>query len=265
MLFCSTSPSHLFHINSELAPTTHMASPPDPNMRPPGASAPPIVGVSMVFLKVQTFYVMEGREADVVLVLKNPTPVELLASAKVLSDASPVFKEMLASGPSNNAPRSSANPQRLEMGDDVGSHQMAFLHIALHGGRFNPDYSGSAKEEQTGLSVISNVAILAKKFRVVDSMKEIISPNLLAPFTKRLLRPHLNQDQACNHDAMLAMTAYLLEQDELFAVFTRRMILDHCARLSEVHAVVLQEIPPAAICKSTNPFPFTCEPMLTAQ
>lgn len=121
-------------------------------------------------------------EGDVVLVFGKPYPMETTVSRKVLTDASPVLKEMLESGASDEAPRSAANPQRLAISDDVSTAHMDFFCAILHGLKPAADYPGP--DEHTWLSLLGGVAIIAKEFRAVDALKGNIAPLLLDPLEK---------------------------------------------------------------------------------
>jgi hypothetical protein len=95
------------------------------------------------------------------------------------------------------------------------------------------------------------VAAVAHMFGAVGTLKETMAPLLLHSFKKRA--PQSAQDQglkACNRDASLALIAFLLEQEDLFALFTRRMILDHSVRLSTLDADILRQLPHLALRKS---------------
>lgn len=119
------------------------------------------------------------------------------------------------------------------MSNDVSAVHMKFLCALMNSHRLSSDYPGT--DEPAVLSLPDGLAVLAKKFSAVAYLSDTISPNLLQPFAKRL--PRLTQDQeqqSFDRDARLAKIAYSLEQEAMFSVFTRRMILDHCIPLSQL-------------------------------
>lgn len=119
------------------------------------------------------------------------------------------------------------------MSSDVSAVHMKFLCALLHGHRLSPKYPG--KDEPAVLSLLGGLAVVAKTFRVVNHLSDNISPNLLQPFAKRLSRSFQDQEQpSFDRDARLTKIAYLLEQEAMFSVFTRRMILDHWIPLSQL-------------------------------
>jgi hypothetical protein len=88
---------------------------------------------------IQRNSLAEPGKGDVVLMLRSYGK-ETLVNAKVLSDASPIFKEVLDKGAENRAPRSSTNPQELEAPTNVEEAHVLFLCGILHGHRPTPDY-----------------------------------------------------------------------------------------------------------------------------
>ena len=104
--------------------------------------------------------------------------------------------------------------------------------------------------EPAVLSLLDGLAVVAKKFRAVGYLSDTISPSLLQPFAKRL--PRVAQDQkqqSFNRDAQLAKIAYLLEQEAMFSIFTRRMILDHCIPLSQLEPSIAKAFEPLLLRK----------------
>ena len=165
-----------------------------------------------------------------------------------MCEASPVFKKWLGPDSRNLLQRSVVNPQWLEMSSDVSAVHMRFFCALLHGHRLAHDYPGT--DEPAVLSLLDGLAVVAKKFRAVGYLSDTISPNLLQPFAKRL--PRVAQDQkqqSINHDGQLAKIAYLLEQEAMFSVFTRRMILDHCVPLSQLEPSTAKAFEPLLLRK----------------
>lgn len=185
------------------------------------------------------------EEADVVLEFEDSC---LMVSGRIMCEASPVFKKWLGPDSRNLLQRSVVNPQWLEMSSDVSAVHMRFFCALLHGHRLAHDYPGT--DEPAVLSLLDGLAVVAKKFRAVGYLSDTISPNLLQPFAKRL--PRVAQDQkqqSFNHDGQLAKIAYLLEQEAMFSVFTRRMILDHCVPLSQLEPSTAKAFEPLLLRK----------------
>ena len=181
-------------------------------------------------LTTQKRQLAKDDEADFVLQFEQ---AYIIVSARIMSDASPVFKDWLLSDSSNQAPRSATRPQWREMENDVSAVHMKFLCALLHGYHLSSDYPGT--DEQAVLSFLDGVAILAKMYRAVECLSDDISPRLLQPFAKRAPQPARGQEQrSFDRDVQLARVACLLEHQAMYSLFTRRMILDHCIPLSSV-------------------------------
>ena len=188
-------------------------------------------------------------EADVVLQFEDSY---ISVSARIMSESSSVFKKWLSSDSSDPATRSATNPQWLEMSSDVSAVHMKFLCALLHGHRLSSDYPGT--DEPAVLSLLDGLAVVAKKFRAVSYLSDTISPNLLQPFAKRLPRSVQNQEQrSFDRDTQLAKIAYLLEQEAMFSVFTRRMILDHCIPLSQLEPSTAKAFEPLLLRQFKSP------------
>jgi hypothetical protein len=79
------------------------------------------------------FKVPIARDGDVVLVLDTPEPSEITVKGEIISEASPIFKQMLASDPEAQRSRSSKNPQRLKIKDQHLLVGLVWLCSVLHG------------------------------------------------------------------------------------------------------------------------------------
>jgi hypothetical protein len=203
----------------------------------------------MESLTTQKRQLARDDEADVVLQFELSY---IIVSARIMSESSPVFKKWLGLDSSNPTPRSATNPQWLEMSSDVSAVQMKFLCALLHGHRLRSDYLG--KDEAAVLSLLDGLAAVAKKFRAVSYLSDTISPNLLQPFAQRLSRSIHDQEQrGFDRDAQLAKIAYLLEQEAMFSVFTRRMILDHCIPLSQLEPSTAKAFEPLLLRQFKSP------------
>jgi hypothetical protein len=231
-----------------------MASPMDLDNHPPGTSATPGLRAPRKSSKIQRCSLAKAGEGDVVLMLKpNGKAIHVLMNAKILGDVSSDFKDMLESNVSGGVPRSSKHPQELELSEDEDDWRgfTLLLCAIFHSRAPKADFPRlHATTETECLSHLLEVVIFAKKFCEFDTMKETIAPLFLQRFTEFDPQPQSTQDQrveACNYDALLATIAYVLEQEVPFALFTRRMILDHDIRLSTLDADVLQHLPPMAL------------------
>jgi hypothetical protein len=123
-----------------------------------------------------------------------------------------------------------------------------FLCALLHGYKLSPDYPGT--DEHAVLSLLDGMAAVAKRFRAVDYLSKTISPFLLQPFAER--PPQNTQVQEQNtpdRDAQLAKIAYLLEQEAMFSVFTRRMVLDYCIPVSQLESSMAAAFEPLLLRK----------------
>lgn len=138
------------------------------------------------------------------------------------------------------------------MSSDVSAVHMKFLCALLHGYRLSSDYPDTVGDP-AALSLLDGMAMVAKKFRAVGYLSDNISPKLLQPFAKRLSQPARNQEQqSFNRDAQLAKIAYLLEQEAMLSLFTRRLILDHCTPLSYMKPSIAKTFEPGLLRKSQN-------------
>ena len=100
------------------------------------------------------------------------------------------------------------------------------------------------------LSLLGGLAIVAKKFRAVGYLSDTISPNLLQPSAQHVSTSARDQEQQnFNRDAQLAKIAYLLEQEAVSSVFTKRLILDHCIHLSQLEPSIAKAFEPTLLCK----------------
>lgn len=200
----------------------------------------------MESLTIQKRQLARDDEADVVLQFEESY---IIVSTRIISECSAVFSKWLCSDPSDSVSRSATNPQWIEISSDVSPVHMKFLCALLHGHRLSSEYPST--DEPAVLSLLDGLAVVAKKFRAVGCLSDFISPNLLQPFEKRQPRPARDQEQrSFNYDAQLAKIAYLLEQEAMFSVFTRRMILDHCLPLSQLDPRTAKAFEPLLLCRS---------------
>ena len=190
-------------------------------------------------------------DGDVVLAFDLPTadtsrPKELIVSGKILSEASEIFKEVLASsGPEAEVPRSVEHPHILIIGDWRKYLGLLMLCHALHG----VDSELDQRDDLGSLKLLLEFAKAAKGWCMVEYLKTTISPGLLAPFAQR---PSERDDRSFRTDTDLATIAWMLEQEHLFSLFTRRLLMDHCVPLSECTGDFFKVIPTKAICESTH-------------
>lgn len=189
-------------------------------------------------------------DGDVVLVVDTPyfdemsETRELTISGKILAEASPIFREIL-SRPNAHHSRSVENPQILKLDDWRKYPGLMYVCHVLHGLNYIkldvPDFQGSL--------LLLQFAESAKEWGMVEYMKPVISPRLLAPFLQRSTARRTDETFRTATD--LVTSAYLLDQEELFELFTRRLIMDHCKTLGTCADDLFDVIPARAICKST--------------
>ena len=199
------------------------------------------------------YIVLDG---DVALTFNTRNLDEFVVDGKVLSEASPVFKALLASDLEAQRLRSAKNPQRLQIPDPKLLLGVKMLCLALH--HYPYDILDVEKKAERRILPLLHLAHAARKYRAVDAMQRAISLRLLAPFEKRSLKEH---DGSSQLDVDVAVIAYLLEQKDMFSVSTRRLIMDHCVPLSECGPEFLWVIPAVAICKFSHVLTHS-EPML---
>ena len=194
---------------------------------------------------------------DVVLFVDTPyfdetsETTELAISGAILAQASPIFREIL-SRPNAHHARSVADPEILKLDDWRKYPGLVYVCHVLHGLNYikldRPDFLGHL--------LLLQFAQSAKEWRMVEYMKPVISPRLLAPFLQRSTAPRTDETFRTATD--LVAIAYLLDQEEQFELFTRRLIMDHCKPLNrcgddldKTHDL-FKVVPAQAICKSTS-------------
>jgi hypothetical protein len=196
-------------------------------------------------------YLAGDDEGDVILACHAPyfdkisKGVEHIVSAKRLSEASPLFKKILEVAPN---PRSAADPQILVFDwRKYGGISLLCHVLAGHAKFFNLD-----KRDWQGSLNLLTFAQGAKDWDMVEYLKPVISPGLLAPFAQRLIegRKERRDGKSFRAATDLVTIAYLLEQGEMFELFTRRLTMDHCNPLSHCAPELFAAVPAKAICKS---------------
>lgn len=218
------------------------------NMAPPlAAFAQGTTASPSAYMKCRTA-AKEG-EGDVMLVFKGDELPHLMVNAKVLSNASPVFRAMLATNYSDECLRSAFDPQILE-GVECEQCDMWLLCLLLHGHDLNWP---AGVDDYDLLVMLASMSVLAVKFDAVEYMKKAISSRLLKRFTKRVALPAKDEERACSRDALLAMIAHKLDQEDTFCLFSRRMILDHSFRLSDLDPNIVNQFPPLTLRKFKSP------------
>lgn len=189
------------------------------------------------------------RDGDVILTFDVPKHFEIIVNGKIISDASPVFKAILASNPHAQSGRSVDNPHVLRIDYWQAGTGLILTFGVLHGVSLLSNAGAMAdKKDGGGHLKLVRVAETAKQFDMVEFMKPVISPGLLKPYVKRSFK---GDDNPSRTDAELAAIAYLLDQPEEFSLFTRRLIMDHCGPLSTCSSELFETIPAKAICIST--------------
>lgn len=194
-------------------------------------------------------------DGDIALNFISPTgQTEIIASTKILSEASLVFRKMLAPGPRDRI-YTNEKPQVTQIEDWHLLPGVLQLCLVLHG-----KADKVIEKEDDGTLMLLRFAQVAKKFRAVEFLKPAISPKLLEPFVKRASE---RDDNSFRTDTDLATIAYLLDQEQMFSLFTRRLLMDHCKPLSSCASDLFKTINPYYICKFIHILTHS-EPKLTS-
>ena len=180
-------------------------------------------------------------DGDVVLHFDSPKgKTEIIVSSKILSEASPVFRKLLAPEPRDPI-YSNEKPLVMQIEDWNLLSGMVQLCLVLHG-----KADKIIGRDDDGALALLRFAQVAKKFRAVEFLKPVITYSLLAPFVPRVSE---RGNAAFDNLGDLATAAYLLNQEQLFQLFTRRLIMDHCKLLSTCSDEMFEVIPAKAICE----------------
>jgi hypothetical protein len=198
-------------------------------------------------------YLAGDDEGEVILACHAPyfdeisEGVELIVSGKLLSEASPLFKKVLEVAPS---PRSAADPQILVFDWRKCGGLSLLCHVLAGQGEF---FDLEKRDWQGSLNLLT-FAQAAKEWEMVEYLKPVISPGLLAPFAQRSTEHRTERRDGKSFRAAtdLVTIAYLLEQEQMFELFTRRLIIDHGNPFSHCAPELFEAVPAKAICKSTN-------------
>ena len=161
-------------------------------------------------------------DGDVLLVLEHGRIITVRSD--VLAHSSPVFKDMLGSNFSEGqALRSVTNPKVIALEDD-DLESMAILCILLHKDLTTVHLNASDELVKTADPTrIFQVAVLADKYALVEHLENNMGLNLLTPFARSHQVRRLDLLQALH----LVAAAYLLQQAELFSLFSRRLTIDY--------------------------------------
>ena len=183
-------------------------------------------------------------DGDVCLILEHR---QLRVSSNVLMQKSLVFKAML--GPNfseGQQPRSAENPLTVKLEDD-DTESIAILCVLLHKGVDEACLNIHDKVQATHAATrLARLAIVVDKYAAVDQLEAEEWYALFQPFINRNGEYELDIERTSD----LALAAYLLHQNELFSLFTRRLILDYNKQLSMLkHSDFFAYIPIFAIRK----------------
>lgn len=165
-------------------------------------------------------------DGDVLLTIGE---TRLRVSSVILSSASQVFKTML--GPvylEGQDDRSAQNPKEIPLVDEDVS-VMTRLCRLLHHQRDLPDSSRDPKSLKEDAEGLFDLAVLAEKYFCTESI-QMTGGYLLFELGSRT-KPTDMPISALLH---LIAAAYILEDRRHFALFTRRLVLDHAITYSTV-------------------------------
>ena len=164
-----------------------------------------------------------AAEGDVILTLQHS---RLRVSSVILASASPVFKVML--GPvflEGQDFRGAQYPKEIPLEDD--SSAMTRLCFLLHHKRDPQDptsHSISLLDDAEGLFAL---AVVEDKYGSIDAVR-MAGDSLLSYFAYNSVSTFM----ATQALLYFIGTAYILEDQRQFALYTRRLIMDHAMRFS---------------------------------
>lgn len=158
-------------------------------------------------------------DGDVIFALRNET--KLVVSSVTLSQASPVFHKWLGTNfEEGQDARSAYDPKEIPLPDDDA--EAVRLLCELTHFRAGMGSTSNAKPILEATKEILRLAVVVDKYDCIEAL-HLASSALLNAF-----RYELNQQKVTLESvADLAAAAYLFRQDDHFAFFTRRMILDY--------------------------------------
>lgn len=165
-------------------------------------------------------------DGDVILVLQD---TRLHVSSVILSSASPVFKTML--GPNfleGQDQRSVQDPKEIPQVDDHPTVMKQLCQL-LHLQRGKPGFSYDQNSLAADAEQMFDLTMLAEKYFCTESI-QMTGAYLLFELGSRS-NPRDVPIAALLH---LIAAAYILEDRRHFALFTRRLVLDHVDLLSTI-------------------------------
>ena len=175
-------------------------------------------------------------DGDILLILGE---TRLRVSSVILSSASPVFKVML--GPNfseGQGDRSAQNPKEVTLVDDNLATMMRLCRL-LHHQRDLPETSHNQKPLESHAKDLYDLAILADKYSSTESIK-MAGAYLLFD----LGASSKPEDIPIEALLYLITTAYMMEDQRHFTLFTRRLVMDHVDNYSTVaHHPTLAVLP----------------------
>jgi hypothetical protein len=170
------------------------------------------------------------KNADICLIFTLSPAVKLFVSSEVLSRSSPIFEKLVRPTSDNR------DPVRTFNIPDVYFEPMTDLCVLLHKGcklHVAPDVDAAC--------AVMDLAVAAEAYNVVGILKSETSPAMFhaleqtrSKFSGNRVEDEKASGLAFIADAMLAAAAYVLEQEEMFTLYTKRMVMDHCVHSSEL-------------------------------
>jgi len=183
-------------------------------------------------------------EGDVVF---NLQLTRLRVSSVILASASPVFKVML--GPAfleGQDFRSAQHPKQIPLEDD--STAMTRLCFLLHHKRDPQDPTSHDISLEDGAEGLFALAVTADKYGCADAVR-MAGSSLLSYFANS----SISTSVPIGGLLYLIGTAYILEDHRQFAMFTRRLVMDHTTRLSKVASHPAMAVLPQTVTRSFTP------------
>ena len=181
-------------------------------------------------------------DGDVVFMLADEVTVRV--SSVVLSYASPTFATMLGDKfEEGQDERSTSHPKRINLPDD-DPEAMVSLCEMIHFRANHSDLLNGRPSPELSVRLL-NLAILIDKYDCIDSLC-LANDAILERFVHCGPEAYASVEYTAN----LTAAAYLLRKQLYFALFTRRLVLDHCSPYSELLEYPCGEIiPTVALCK----------------
>ena len=139
--------------------------------------------------------------------------------------------------------RSACHLKRIDLPDDDPEAMVSLCKI-VHFRADNSDILTGRPSPQLGVQLLK-LAIVVDKYECIDSLG-LASDAIFERFVH--CEQEVRESMECT--ANLTAAAYMLQKQLYFALFTRRLVLDHCNPYTEVlEYACVPIIPTVALCK----------------